>query len=264
MPSAFLPASITESISSVATSVLGRLASVHYEPVKAIVEICPSRADRWVRGMVQEPRRLHQLPPFDPETVKIVRASCAQLPSDQTELAREFYRQLFEMVPEARAMFPEDMSLQNERLLGAILSTVRHLDQPQFVEAHLRRWGAEHRRSHQVSNDLYIYVAHALVRALARIIGYLETSVASAWMAVYEWMAAVMIDGADADEAQQIGRQLSDPAAGTPFSARHNLPEVMAGGPAPTRAISQVPQGAQAPPVPRIPRVPQRHAHGVA
>ncbi len=210
--------------------------------------------------MVQEPRRLHQLPPFDPETVKIVRASCAQLPSDQTELAREFYFQLFEMVPQARAMFPEDMTEQNERLLGAILSAVRHLDRPEFVEAHLRRWGAEHRHSHHVTNDLYIYVAHALVRALKRILGYLETRVASAWVAVYEWMAAVMIDGADASEAQQIGRHLPDSAAGTPFSGRHDLSEVPAGRPAPTRAISPVPQDAQ---VPSVPRVPQRHAHGV-
>jgi hypothetical protein len=111
-----------------------------------------------------------------------------------------------------------------------------------------------------VTNDLYIYVAHALVRALKRILGYLETRVASAWVAVYEWMAAVMIDGADASEAQQNGRHLPDSAAGTPFSGRRELPEVPAGRPAPTRAISQVPQDAQ---VPSVPRVPQRHAHGV-
>jgi hypothetical protein len=37
------------------------------------------------------------------------------------------------------------------------------------------------------------------VRALSG--GHLETSVASAWISVYEWMAAVMIDGAETAES---------------------------------------------------------------
>ncbi len=69
------------------------------------------------------------------------------------------------MAPHARAMFPEDMDAQNERLLKAILMTVENLDKPEMVEAHLRRWGAHHRRKHSVTNDLYPYVAHSLVRA---------------------------------------------------------------------------------------------------
>jgi hemoglobin-like flavoprotein len=151
--------------------------------------------------MALVPRPLHQLPPFAPETVELVRKSCGQLPEDQLELTREFYRQLFEMAPQARAMFPPDMNEQNERLLGAILAAVRHLDRPELVEGHLRRWGIQHRRMHQVTDELYPYVAHALVRALHQIFGYLETSVASAWLAVYEWMSAVMIDGANTADA---------------------------------------------------------------
>ncbi len=152
-------------------------------------------------GMALVPRPLHQLPPFSADTVAVVRKSCEQLPEDTLELTREFYRQLFEMAPQARAMFPPDMTEQNERLLGAILAAVRHLDRPELVEGHLRRWGIQHRRMHSVTDELYPYVAHALVRALHKLFGYLETSVASAWMAVYEWMAAVMIDGANTADA---------------------------------------------------------------
>jgi len=147
--------------------------------------------------MSVEPRRLHELPPFDPATVAIVRASVAKLPKDQVELTREFYRQLFAMAPPARALFSEDMTDQTERLLSALLAAVRALDRPQLVEDHLRRWGVVHRRMHGVTNELYVYVGHALVRALHLIFGQLETSVSSAWIAVYEWMAAVMIDGAE-------------------------------------------------------------------
>ena len=48
---------------------------------------------------------------------------------------------------------------------------------------------------------MYVYVGHALVRAIHKIVGHLETSVASSWIAVYEWMAAVMLDGAEKAEA---------------------------------------------------------------
>jgi hemoglobin-like flavoprotein len=158
--------------------------------------------------MSVEPRRLHQLPPFDPATVAIVRASVAKLPAEPIELTREFYRQLFEIAPQARALFAADMTAQTERLLSAILAAVRALDRPELVEDHLRRWGVVHRRMHGVGNELYVYVGHALVRALHRIFGHLETSVSSAWVAVYEWMAAVMIDGAES--AESIDR---DPSA---------------------------------------------------
>lgn len=158
--------------------------------------------------MSVEPRRLHELPPFDPATVEIVRGSVARLPAEPIELTREFYRQLFEMAPQARALFAADMTDQTERLLSAILAAVRALDRPELVEDHLRRWGVVHRRMHGVSDDLYVYVGHALVRSLHRIFGHLETSVSSAWIAVYEWMAAVMIDGAET--AESVDR---DPAA---------------------------------------------------
>jgi len=156
--------------------------------------------------MPLEPRRLHELMAaaaaagrdtvFDPVTVEIVRDSCKRLPRETVELTREFYRQLFEMAPGTRSMFAEDMSEQHDRLLSAILAAVRAMDRPEVVEDHLRRWGVVHRRMHGVTDEMYVYVGHALVRAIHKILGHLETSVASSWIAVYEWMAAVMIDGA--------------------------------------------------------------------
>lgn len=159
--------------------------------------------------MFREPRRLEELPPFDPRTIEVVRKSCAALPSDSVLLTQEFYKQLFDMAPQARPLFPEDMTGQNERLLKAILMAVNHLDRPEMVELQLRRWGAIHRHKYGITNDLYVYVAHSLVRALRALNGgYLETTVASCWMAVYEWMAAVMIDGADQAEKAERDAEL--------------------------------------------------------
>jgi hemoglobin-like flavoprotein len=161
----------------------------------------------------QEAARAGRATAFDPTTVEIVRSSCARLPKDKVELTREFYRQLFEMAPDARALFPEDMTQQNERLLNAILAGVQAMDRPELVEGHLRRWGVVHRRVHGVTDDLYVYVGHSLIRAMHKLFGHLETSIASAWISVYEWMAAVMIDGAetaesvDRDPSRLIGQE---------------------------------------------------------
>ena len=167
--------------------------------------------------MFLEPRRLHQLPPFSAETVELVRGSCARLPTEPIELTREFYRQLFMMAPQTRAMFPPDMTEQNDRLLKALLAAVEGLDEPERVEGQLRRWGVAHRVAHGVTNEMYVFVGHALVRALSLLFGYLETSVASAWISVYEWMAAVMIDGVEAAERAAAGLALAGPGDARPW-----------------------------------------------
>lgn len=153
---------------------------------------------------ITEPRRLHELPSFDARTIEAVRRSCAGLP-EPIELTREFYRDLFKRVPAARALFPDDMTAQQERLLSGILAAVRAMDQPHLVEDSLRRWGVVHRRLHGITNDLYPQVGHSLLHALKLLYPSMESSLGSAWIAVYEWMAAVMIDGADqADRADGL------------------------------------------------------------
>jgi nitric oxide dioxygenase len=184
--------------------------------------------------MPLEPRRLQELRDeataagretiFDPTTVAIVRDSCKRLPSDQVELTREFYRQLFAMAPSTRSMFQADMTQQHDRLLSALLAAVRALDRPEVVEDHLRRWGVVHRRMHGVTDEMYVYVGHALVRAIHKILGHLETSVASSWIGVYEWMAAVMIDGAETAEA--VDRDPSTLIAQPQFYATPEEPQM--------------------------------------
>lgn len=182
--------------------------------------------------MALEPRRLHELKDeatragrltvFDPRTIELVRESCRRLPEDRVELTREFYRQLFAMAPSTRSMFAADMTDQQDRLLNALLAAVRALDRPEVVEDHLRRWGVVHRRMHGVTDEMYVYVGHALVRAIHRIAGHLETSVASSWIAVYEWMAAVMLDGAE--KAEAIDRDPSKLIAQAQFYAPTETP----------------------------------------
>jgi hemoglobin-like flavoprotein len=142
------------------------------------------------------PRRLRELPPLDPSTVQHIRESAKRLPENSIELAQVFYQHLFEMAPQVRGMFPRDMSAQEEKLLNAIVATVGALDDPVALEATLRRWGAAHRRAFGVTDAMYVYVGHALVRTVKILLSD-SSAVLSSWVAVYEWLAAVMIDGAE-------------------------------------------------------------------
>lgn len=143
-----------------------------------------------------------ELPPFTPEVIGWVRWSIDQLPKDEPVLTATFYRLLFEIAPDTRAMFPEDMTPQTDRLFGALIAAAKSMDRPGVIEPHLRRWGVIHRRKHGVTDDLYIYVGQALVRTFNTLLTNDRSMVQSCWVAVYQWMAAVMIDGAQ--EAEQV------------------------------------------------------------
>ena len=144
------------------------------------------------------PKKLCELPnpPFTNRTILIVWQTLDELP-DQGELTRVFYKELFRMRPDARSLFPDDMSKQEEVFLSGIILAIDHMGEPAKVEKSLRKWGVIHRRDKQIADELYVYVGHALVRAVQQLTHYVGTCVGSSWVALYEWMAAVMIDGAD-------------------------------------------------------------------
>src|SRR4051812_37288416 len=128
--------------------------------------------------MVIRPKRLSELPTpaFTEEVVRTVRGSL-DLMSNAGELTRVFYRELFTMRPDARGLFPTDMTNQEEVLLSGILAAIKAMDDPARVEQILRKWGVIHRRDKGITDDLYVYVGHALVRAVQQLTRYTGTSV---------------------------------------------------------------------------------------
>lgn len=177
---------------------------------------------------VARPKRLdeltpEELPPFKPRQglhvklepkteewgpVEWVRWSINQLPTDNPRILTDiFYEELFLMAPETRDLFPVDMDPQKDRLLSALLAVARHMDNPAGVESLLRSWGVIHRRRMGVTDEMYVYVGHALVRTISRLLTNESTMAHSSWVVVYQWMAAVMIDAAD--EADRVLRPTS-------------------------------------------------------
>ncbi|MFD6949670.1 MULTISPECIES: globin domain-containing protein [unclassified Nocardiopsis] len=169
------------------------------------------------------PRSIKEVPLPAPAVIDAVRRSCSSLPPGSTRLAERFYQNLFSMAPGVRSMFPENMQTQKERMAFALLEVVHYLDQPDEVAGYLRQLGAQHRRELAVEPEHYPYVGRALVRAVSEISPTWSSSMSSAWVMVYEWITANMLEGArDADEGRPVtrSRHAAAPSESRPAESR--------------------------------------------
>jgi hemoglobin-like flavoprotein len=120
--------------------------------------------------------------------VMAIKASLAAVRQEPVALAEAFYAHLFEMAPAARAMFAPDMTAQMQRMTDVLLSTL--------VEAKLRALGALHRDRWQVQPAHYLYIAHALTRAVRDVAGPAWSgSLSSSWIALTQWITGHMLIG---------------------------------------------------------------------
>lgn len=95
-------------------------------------------------------------------------------------------------------MFPADMTEQMQKMTDTLLAAVSTLASVDTagLETVLHRLGAQHRARYGVEPDHYLYIGHALTRAVRDVSGSLWSgALSSAWIAVYQWVAAHMISG---------------------------------------------------------------------
>ncbi|MFY1661985.1 globin domain-containing protein [Micromonospora sp. WMMD1274] len=113
-----------------------------------------------------------------------------------------FYSTLFLAHPETRQMFPTNMAGQRDRLVAALGHVVSHVDQVDRLVGFLRDLGADHRKF-AVRAEHYPAVGEALLATLRHFCGEAWTEeLAADWAAAYGLVAQVMIEGAQAAEAQ--------------------------------------------------------------
>jgi hemoglobin-like flavoprotein len=131
------------------------------------------------------------------EAMEIVQRTAAKVADRPVALAEAFYAHLFMLAPGVRQMFPADMTAQNEKLCRALLNGVRALVEPDRyatdMERTLQRLGVHHAQYFHVRPEHYPYVGHALVRAVGDVSDDWTSGTASAWIWVYDWMAAHML-----------------------------------------------------------------------
>jgi NAD(P)H-flavin reductase/hemoglobin-like flavoprotein len=115
------------------------------------------------------------------------------------QLVAFFYETLFADNPRLRALFPDQMDDQRERLLAALLAVVYDADRPAELVERLQQLGRDHRK-YGVRPAHYASVGRALIAALSRFAGEAWTpAVEQAWLARYTLAASTMLAAADAD-----------------------------------------------------------------
>ena len=146
--------------------------------------------------------------------IEAVRSSCLAVADRPVQLAEVFYAHLFAMAPQLRPMFPPDMTGQMQKMTDTLLGAIGQVDtaDPTELVNALRRLGADHRTRYRVEPEHYDYIGHALTRAVRDVAGDAYSgSLSSAWIALYQWVAAHMTAGADAAEREAAHQAIAMP-----------------------------------------------------
>ncbi|MEU7203266.1 globin domain-containing protein [Streptomyces sp. NPDC045470] len=112
-----------------------------------------------------------------------------------------FYALLFVHHPDLRALFPAAMDAQRDRLFKALLTSVKNVDDTDYLTEYLSHLGRGHRK-YGTLPEHYPAVGECLLSALARHApGTWNPEAEAAWVRAYTTISQVMIDAAAEDEA---------------------------------------------------------------
>ncbi|MFF4650360.1 globin domain-containing protein [Streptomyces sp. NPDC001380] len=137
---------------------------------------------------------------FDPA---VLRDSFAVVERRADHVAKYFYAHLFTHNPGVRALFPEDMGEQRDRLFGALTHLVLRLEDPGRLTAYLGALGRDHRKF-EALEEHYPAVGASLVAALRHFSGHSWTAeVEKAWCEAYAVISQAMTDAARAVPADE-------------------------------------------------------------
>jgi nitric oxide dioxygenase len=132
-----------------------------------------------------------------PNQIKLVQTSFAQVVPIAATAADLFYGRLFEIAPQVRPMFPEDLTGQKKKLmamLGTAVAGLSHLDTLMHT---VRALGRRH-TGYGVKPQHYAPVGSALLWTLEKGLGTAFTpEVKDAWATAYIVLSTAMIDAAN-------------------------------------------------------------------
>jgi len=150
-------------------------------PLEPIEPSSPNSQSRELFGVSQEQKVLVQ------KSFKVVEKI--------SDVAADiFYQRLFDIEPELRSLFSEDLREQKTKLMGALKVLVNTLDNPDKLIPILEDMGRKH-KTYGVVEDHFVPVADALVWTLEEGLGADFTEeVRHAWTALYSAIASIMIE----------------------------------------------------------------------
>jgi hemoglobin-like flavoprotein len=131
-----------------------------------------------------------------PEQVKLVQDSFAKVAPISEKAAELFYGRLFEIAPQVRAMFPDDMTEQRKKLMATLAIVVNGLNNLETILPAASALAKRH-VSYGAEAGHYPVVGQALLWTLEQGLGPSWTpDVAAAWTGAYTTLSGYMISEA--------------------------------------------------------------------
>ncbi|WP_168166041.1 globin domain-containing protein [Bosea sp. PAMC 26642] len=128
------------------------------------------------------------------DDIALVRESFAHLHRRKAETATLFYGRLFEIAAETLSLFKGDMSTQGVKLMEMLTVAIATLNDRDGLTTLLKRLGRNH-KSYGVHDEHYAKIREALLWTMKTSLGPAHTpEVAHAWAALYDHIAAIMMD----------------------------------------------------------------------
>lgn len=133
-----------------------------------------------------------------PEKIEMVQGSFKKVVPIADAAADIFYDRLFEIAPQVRSLFPEDMSEQKKKLMQMLAIAVNGLTKLDEILPAVQDLGRRH-TGYDVTPEHYDYVGAALLYTLGKGLGDEFTpELEEAWTETYTTLAGVMIDAQQA------------------------------------------------------------------
>jgi len=134
-----------------------------------------------------------------PEQIDLVRSSFDALWPFRRKLADQFYGRFFELAPDTRRLFPNDMERQQLKLMDTLAAIVATLDQREICQSIVGHTGRKHA-------DLGVQTSHftafgeALIWGLQQQFGPAFTpQMQEAWIVLYDAVQEEMMRAAKGD-----------------------------------------------------------------
>jgi nitric oxide dioxygenase len=132
-----------------------------------------------------------------PQQIKLVQNSFAQVAPIATIAADLFYGRLFEIAPQVRRMFPQEMAEQKKKLMAMLGTVVNGLSRLDTLMPAVRALGKRH-AAYDVHEEHFAPVGAALLWTLEQGLGDDFTpEVKEAWATAYGVLSSVMIQAAN-------------------------------------------------------------------
>src|SRR5262245_57852563 len=137
-----------------------------------------------------------QLHSMTSEQIDLVRKSFDALWPFRRKLAEQFYGRFFQLAPDTRRLFPNDMQRQQLKLMDTIAAIVGTLDRPEICQSIISHTGRKH-ADFGVQTSHFTAFGEALIWGFQQQFGPAFTpEMQQAWIVLYDAIQAEMMGAA--------------------------------------------------------------------